>query len=427
MAADTLFTVLIFQSFCAPDGGAASTSTFKVSSKGKAVVVDLSSTLKRKHVCLAGSSDRFEALSVELEDSNDVVADDIDTEQDVVDDDNRTNQLKFSPRKPRLASLVVAHLVRFLMATKQENLDKGKKKMNNSPAKGYDHAVNGRIWLIWKSACIVDVLYVFGQYITCSVQVQHQKVFFSTVYACNDGVSRRELWSHMCSISVGVACAILAKAFLAKVEELESLQLALLRGDLVRNGHIDQGNEKSAGPNGFTAFFFKSVWGIVGRNFLKAGRSSLSPYLFVLAMDVLSKLLDVAAINALFKYHPKCIRVRLAHLMFADDLVIFSKGTTDLMELALMTTCTRFKVGRLLVRKSLLGAILKLAWSAYLYVIWKQRNKRHFGASFLIEDAILVQIKEIVRARLGGRPINRTDLVNASLCASWVSLVNLFA
>ncbi|KAK5774983.1 hypothetical protein PVK06_042848 [Gossypium arboreum] len=53
-----------------------------------------------------------------------------------VDDDNGTEQLEFSPRKPRLASLAVAPLVRPLIATKQENLDKSKKKMNNSPIKG---------------------------------------------------------------------------------------------------------------------------------------------------------------------------------------------------------------------------------------------------------------------------------------------------
>ncbi|MBA0833794.1 hypothetical protein Goarm_006216 [Gossypium armourianum] len=96
--------------------------------------MDLSPTLKLNHVYLMRSSNRFEALCVELDDSNDIVVDDIDTEQDV-DDDNGNEQLEFSPRKPRLASLAVAPLVRSLMATKQENLDKSKKKMNNSPAK----------------------------------------------------------------------------------------------------------------------------------------------------------------------------------------------------------------------------------------------------------------------------------------------------
>ncbi|KAH1108217.1 hypothetical protein J1N35_011985 [Gossypium stocksii] len=69
---------------------------------------------------------RFETLSVELEDSNDVIDVDIDAEQDVVDDVNETKQLEFSPRKPRLASLAVALLVRYLISIKQENLDKGK-------------------------------------------------------------------------------------------------------------------------------------------------------------------------------------------------------------------------------------------------------------------------------------------------------------
>ncbi|KAK5811133.1 hypothetical protein PVK06_026455 [Gossypium arboreum] len=60
------------------------------------------------------------------EDSNDAVDDDIDAEQDVVDDGNEIEYLEFSPRKPKLASLAVALLMRSLIATKQENLGKGK-------------------------------------------------------------------------------------------------------------------------------------------------------------------------------------------------------------------------------------------------------------------------------------------------------------
>ncbi|KAK5834633.1 hypothetical protein PVK06_010309 [Gossypium arboreum] len=221
---------------------------------------------------LGGSNNRFEALNVDLVDSNDVVADDIDAEQDVVDDDNETEQLEFSPQKPRLASLEVAPFVRSLMATKQENLDKVK----------------------------------------------------------------------------------------AKAEELESLKLALLRGDLVRNGHIDKGivepdflevfQYSFASSTLLAAFYSTSISFIPNQSAFVRGHSITnntmlahelmrgkgirqgdppSLYLFVLAMDVLSKLLDVAAINTLFKYHLKCLRVRLTHLMFADDLLIFSKGTTD--------------------------------------------------------------------------------------------------
>ena len=32
----------------------------------------------------------------------------------------------------------------------------------------------------------------------------------------------------------------------------------------------------------------------------------LSPYIFVLAIDILSKLLDAAAAYGVFNYHPKC-------------------------------------------------------------------------------------------------------------------------
>ena len=58
----------------------------------------------------------------------------------------------------------------------------------------------------------------------------------------------------------------------------------------------------------------------------------LSPYIFVLAMDVLSKLLDAAADHGVFNYHPKCKKIKLTHLSFADNLMIFTKGYTNSIE-----------------------------------------------------------------------------------------------
>ena len=55
----------------------------------------------------------------------------------------------------------------------------------------------------------------------------------------------------------------------------------------------------------------------------------MSPYLFVLAMNVLSKILDAGLQHGLFAYRPKCHRIKLTHLCFADDLLIFSKGNLD--------------------------------------------------------------------------------------------------
>lgn len=50
------------------------------------------------------------------------------------------------------------------------------------------------------------------------------------------------------------------------------------------------------------------------------------PYLFLFVMEVLSNLL-VQAANAGLRPHPKCSDPKLTHLLFADDLLIFSNGS----------------------------------------------------------------------------------------------------
>lgn len=49
-------------------------------------------------------------------------------------------------------------------------------------------------------------------------------------------------------------------------------------------------------------------------------------------MNVLSKLLDVGVNHGVFSYHPKCKKIQLTHLNFVDDLLIFTKGTTESIE-----------------------------------------------------------------------------------------------
>ncbi|KAL9679552.1 hypothetical protein QQ045_017417 [Rhodiola kirilowii] len=53
----------------------------------------------------------------------------------------------------------------------------------------------------------------------------------------------------------------------------------------------------------------------------------MSPYLFTLVMEVLSRLLVKLASSGNFDFHPKCGRTNLNHLMFADDVIIFSKAS----------------------------------------------------------------------------------------------------
>ena len=73
--------------------------------------------------------------------------------------------------------------------------------------------------------------------------------------------------------------------------------------------------------NGELAGYFQSARG------LRQG-CALSPYLFVICMNVLSKLLDKSANDHNLGYHPKCKNIGLTHLTFADDIMIFTNGRT---------------------------------------------------------------------------------------------------
>lgn len=62
-----------------------------------------------------------------------------------------------------------------------------------------------------------------------------------------------------------------------------------------------------------------------GKKGLRQG-DPLSPYLFVLGMEYLSRLLAGLEEERNFQYHPKCHRIKLTHPSFADDLMLFCKG-----------------------------------------------------------------------------------------------------
>ncbi|XP_074305172.1 uncharacterized protein LOC141640184 [Silene latifolia] len=62
-----------------------------------------------------------------------------------------------------------------------------------------------------------------------------------------------------------------------------------------------------------------------GKRGLRQG-DPLSPYLFVICMEVLSRILRKLPRFDNFSYHPKCVQLNLTHLIFADDLLVFTRG-----------------------------------------------------------------------------------------------------
>lgn len=83
------------------------------------------------------------------------------------------------------------------------------------------------------------------------------------------------------------------------------------------------------GFNGMVHGYFK------GKRGLRQG-DHLSPYLFVIVMNCLSVMLNKAAQEGLFGFHPKCQRSKLTHLSFAYDLLIFRDGSLSSLQGVLM-------------------------------------------------------------------------------------------
>lgn len=86
----------------------------------------------------------------------------------------------------------------------------------------------------------------------------------------------------------------------------------------------------TVGYNGTVSGFFK------GRRGLRQG-DPLSPYLFVIAMNSLSLMLNRVAEEGKLAYHQNCHQTKLTHLSFADDLLIFIDGSIESVQTVLMT------------------------------------------------------------------------------------------
>lgn len=63
-------------------------------------------------------------------------------------------------------------------------------------------------------------------------------------------------------------------------------------------------------------------------------RDPMSPYLFVIAMEYLQREFSQLALNKDFHFHPRCKRLGVMHVCFADDLFMFCRA--DLKSIKLL-------------------------------------------------------------------------------------------
>ena len=69
--------------------------------------------------------------------------------------------------------------------------------------------------------------------------------------------------------------------------------------------------------------------------------------------------------------------------------------------------------------KALISILLRISWSAYIYLVWKEHNCRLNQHTEKTPKQVLEHVKDIIRLRLAGLKEVKHEKVNDLLCRNW--------
>ena len=69
--------------------------------------------------------------------------------------------------------------------------------------------------------------------------------------------------------------------------------------------------------------------------------------------------------------------------------------------------------------KALISVVLRLAWRAFIYHVWRERNRRMHEQQPGDHDQLVEHIKNDIRLRLNGLQNISNDLINYIICQNW--------
>lgn len=110
--------------------------------------------------------------------------------------------------------------------------------------------------------------------------------------------------------------------------------------------------ELCIGTTGFSVQFNGSLHGFFpGKRGLRQG-DPMSPLLFVICMEYFSRACKWEVVQKSFLFHPRCRKLGITHLCFADDVMVFCQGSVRAVEVVKKVLHHFYEVSGLRVNES---------------------------------------------------------------------------